>query len=375
MQEFLIKELVTENIEQELDNIGFDISYRAKASDKFKYKNFKIFDLTLPQANILKQTALSFGADCGVHKEVLTNKIEKTDVILGGSYAQLKKICEKLKQQPFSLKKLAEKIETSLIKIERKTKLVGILNLTPDSFSNDGILEKEKIINKYYELIADGADIIDIGAESTRPNSIDITPEEQINRLKLFFNNIKNFEIPISIDTRSSIVAKYALDNGASIINDVSGFDFDRNMIDTISKYNATIIIQHSTGKANNIVKYKNVIEEVYFDLKNKINFAKSNGIQNIIIDVGIGFGKNKYDNLNLLNRIDEFKSLNTQLMVGVSRKSFLGTTNDIDIQTKDALTLALNYPLIQKNIDYIRVHNVKMHKHLLNLVNEYIPN
>ena len=106
MNDFVIKTLTTDDIELELEKIGFDIAYRAKASDKFKYKTFKVFDLTLPQANILKQTALSFGADCGVHREVLTNKIDKTDVILGGSFSQLKKISDKLKLQPFSLKDL-----------------------------------------------------------------------------------------------------------------------------------------------------------------------------------------------------------------------------------------------------------------------------
>ena len=110
MNNFNIKTLVTDNIEAELEKVGFDIAYRAKASDKFRYKTFKIFDLTLPQANILKQTALSFGADCGLHRDVLTSKIEKTDVILGGSYSQLKKICEKLEHQPFSLKFLSSYI-------------------------------------------------------------------------------------------------------------------------------------------------------------------------------------------------------------------------------------------------------------------------
>ena len=120
MKDFVVKTLVANNIESELKKVGFDIAYRAKASDKFRYKTLKIFDLTLPQANILKQTALSFGADCGVHREVLTNKIEKTDVILGGSFSQLKKISDKLKSQPFSLKILAEKIEVRLIQQKRE---------------------------------------------------------------------------------------------------------------------------------------------------------------------------------------------------------------------------------------------------------------
>ena len=124
MQKFVLKPLVTENIESELEKIGFDIAYRTKASEKYKYKTFKKFDLTLPQANILKQTALSYGADCGVHRDVLTSSVEKTDVILGGSYSQLKKICERLKQQPFSMKILAEEILTQLQFQNRKTKLV-----------------------------------------------------------------------------------------------------------------------------------------------------------------------------------------------------------------------------------------------------------
>ena len=123
MQKFIIKELVTSNIEPELEKIGFDIAYRAKASDKFCYKTLKIFDLTLPQANILKQTALSFGADCGVHRDVLVANIEKTDVILGGSISQLRKIAEKLKLQPFSMPSLAEDIlEKISEKKAKKTK-------------------------------------------------------------------------------------------------------------------------------------------------------------------------------------------------------------------------------------------------------------
>ena len=123
MNNFTVKTLVSNDLESELEKIGFDIAYRAKAADKFRYKTFKIFELSIPQATILKQTALIFGADCGVHRDVLVNKIEKTDVILGGSLSQLRKICEKIKQQPFSLKLLAEEIEHQLELENRKTKI------------------------------------------------------------------------------------------------------------------------------------------------------------------------------------------------------------------------------------------------------------
>ena len=372
MQKFTIKSLATEKIESELEKIGFDIAYRTQASDKFRYKTFKIFDLTLPQANILKQTALTFGADCGVHREVLTNKIDKTDVILGGSFSQLKKICDKLKKQPFSLKELAENILLHLEKQERKTKLVGILNITPDSFSDGGkYFESKEIIKHFYQLIEDGADMIDIGAESTKPGSSEVSSDEQIKRLNLLFNEIElsNIEIPLSVDTRSSKVARYALENGIKIINDVSGFDFDSNLVDVVAEYNASVIIQHSSGTPDIMqekIEYKDLVDDIYLELKKKAEFAKSKGIDNIILDIGIGFGKTKAQNLELLDRIEEFYTLDYPLMVGTSRKSFLGVNNDNN-DLKDALTLAINYPLIQKKVDYLRVHNVKLHKQLLN--------
>ena len=372
MKDFIIKELVNSDIQTELKRIGFDEVYCSKASDKFRYKNLKIFNLTPEQANILKQTALTVGADCGTHREVIRGKIEKSNVILGGSHSQLKKIAEKLKFQPFSLKKLGEHIDNQLTyQLKKQTKLVGILNITPDSFSDGGkYIEPIDAQNHLIEMIEDGADIIDIGAESTRPGANEIEPTEQIKRLKPILNFIQkeNIKTPISIDTRSSIVADFVLNNGATIINDVSGFDYDTKLAEVVSKYNAGVIIQHSLGTPQymqNNPKYEDVVEEVYLTLKNKIEYAENLGIKNIIADIGIGFGKTKADNYELLKRIEEFYSLNRPIMVGVSRKSLLGIKEDNN-ELKDALTLAISYPLLQKRIDYLRVHNVKLHKRLI---------
>ena len=322
MADFVLKEVVTKNISQELYNIGFDEGYRFVAGgkwSKFLYKNIKIFDLTLPQANILKQIALSFGADCAVHRETITGKIEKTDALLGGSYSQLKKISEALKNQPFSMNKLAEAILNEMGKTKEKTNFVGIFNVTPDSFSNGGVPDKPEYIIK---LIQDGADIVDIGAESTRPGFSSVSDEEQIARLKPVFEFIKNenIDIPISVDTRSSVVAEYALDNGAKIINDVSGFENDLKMPEIIAKYSAGVVIQHW----NDVTEKENFIDEIYLNLKEKIEFAKSKGVKNIIFDPGIGVGKNKSQNYEIINRIEEFFSLNYPIMLGVSRKSLL---------------------------------------------------
>ena len=374
MENFKLKELVTQDIEHELEKIGFDSSYIKKAADKYRYKTIKIFDLSIAQANILKQTALTFGADCAVNREILTAKKLTTDTILGGSYSQLIKIAEKLKQQPFAMKVLSKNILELLINKPRTTKIVGILNVTPDSFSDGGLYTDIKSAQKHLiSMINDGADVIDIGAESTRPYSEEVPAEEQIKRLTPILKFIKseNLKTLTSVDTRSSIVAEFALDNGVNIINDVSGFDYDSLMPKIISKYQAQVIIQHSQGLPNNMQNnptYSDVVEEIYKSLQSKLHLATDAGIKNIILDVGIGFGKSQKDNFEILNRIEEFYSLNSPIMVGVSRKSLLGLSNSDDNTLKDSLTLAISYPLIQKGVDYLRVHNVKLHKMLYEL-------
>lgn len=375
MADFLVRNIVSDDFETELSLIGFDSSYKTFAARKFEYKNLKIYNLSSAQANILKQTALSVGSDCATHRDVITGKIEKSNVILTGSISQLTKIADKLKHQPFGLKILGEQILSQTdIKKSESTKLFGILNITPDSFSDGGkYYEPKDAINHLVQMFEDGADFIDIGAESTRPNSKEVTAEEQIKRLEpiLDFTEKENLGSKISVDTRSSIVADYALNKGVSIINDVSGFDYDEKMPNVISKYNAGVIIQHSKGIPQNMQdnpEYKNVVEEIYFSLKSKSELAESYGIKNIIIDPGIGFGKTKEHNFEILDRIEEFYSLNLPLMVGVSRKRLLGIEED-DNELKDSLTLALSYPLIQKHVDFLRVHNVKLHKRLLKLL------
>lgn len=373
MGHFSAKVIANTDIEKELSQIGFDEGYRYAVSDKFKYINIKIFDLSPAQANILKQTALSLGTDCATHRDVITGKVDKSNAILGGSYNELKKISEKLKKQPFKLGELGNLIiELIDTKTSGRTKLAGILNITPNSLSDGGkYIEPVEAQKHLIELINDGADIIDIGAESTRPFSEAVSAEEQITRLKpvLEFIRKENIKTPISVDTRSSKVAEYVLNNGVQIINDVSGFDYDNKLAEVVAKYNAGVIIQHSKGTPENmqlLPQYEDVVEEIYFSLKNKIEYARNLGIKNIIADVGIGFGKTKENNYELINRAEEFFSLNCPLMYGVSRKSLLGVKEN-DNELKDALTLGVSYPLVQKGVDYLRVHNVKLHKAFLN--------
>lgn len=379
MHDFLLKEISNTDIEKELEIIGFDKSYRHKAKDKFEYKNFKIFNLSVAQANILKQTALSVGADCATHREVITGKIEKSSCILGGSIAQLTKISQKLQAQPFGLKTLGNLLsEKCSPQQTKKTKIMGILNITPDSFSDGGEHFKlEDSIKHLNKLIEEGADIIDIGAESTKPYSKEVTADEQLNRLIPILEYIKanNIKTPISIDTRNSQVAQECINYGISIINDVSGLEHDTNMVDLLAKHpEVKIIIQHSKGTPENMQnspEYENLMDEIYISLKNKVEFAISKGIkfENIIIDPGIGFGKTKTHNLEIIKRWQELKTLGCPILLGLSRKSLLELP-DATNEEKDLYTLALNSILINQNIDIIRVHNVKTHKTFQNILN-----
>lgn len=384
MHDFILREIKDTDIEKEINAIGFDKSYSHKAKEKFEYKNIKIYSLTPAMANILKQTALSVGCDCATHREVITGKIENSNCILGGSVSQIKKIAEKLKFQPFGLKELGKKLENSCPPLaggpesmisRRGTKLVGILNLTTNSFSDGGMYNDfEKAKEHLLELISDGADIIDIGAESTKPYSSPVSPKEQLEKL-LPIIDFARYKTTISIDTRSAIVAEECINAGANIINDVSGFDYDEKMVDVIAKHNIPIIIQHSQGTPEtmqNSPHYNNLIEDIFLNLKKKIDFAHSKNIKNIIIDPGICFGKTKEDNFEIIKRIEEFQSLNCPIMLGISRKSLLDMPN-ADNLAKDIYTTAINALAIERNVDYIRVHNIKMHRKLIDLMDMFV--
>ena len=375
MHDFILREIKDTNIENEIIKIGYDFNYAKKGAEKFDYKNIKIYSLSVAQNNIIKQTALSVGADCATHKDVITGKAEKSDCILTGSISQLNKIAQKLKFQPFNLKQIGLELENFINRHDtlKIPKIAGILNITDNSFSDGGLYNNFEDAKKHLdELIKDGADIVDIGAESTKPYSNPVDSETQLNKLLPIIEYAKD-KITISIDTRSAHVAKECLKSGANIINDVSGFDYDEEMINVISEYNCPVIIQHSKGTPQNMQdnpKYSDLIEEIYLELYKKCKLAKNRGIENIILDAGIGFGKSREDNFEIIKRIGEFKTLGYPVMLGISRKSFLNLDDNTD---RDIYTTVFNALAIERNVDYIRVHNVKMHKKLIDLMNFFM--
>ena len=368
--------------ESDLSNIGLDRTYTRRAVEKHCFKTLKICGLTCAQANIIKQTALSSGTDCAVHREVITGKVETSDCILSGSIDELKKIAEKLKYQPLKLSTLAQDIKDMLTYTPaplairnfvlnwQEPYLMGILNITPDSFSDGGQYNTtDKAIEHYKELIQDGADIVDIGGESTRPYSTPTDAQEEQSRILPVIKKIREFDknTILSVDTRNASTARHALELGADIINDISATEWDPDMSKVAVEYKCPIILGHASATPDcmqNHTDYADVVEEIFNYFYKKIDLLTFLGIDktNIILDPGIGFGKTVQQNFEIINRLEEFTTLGCPILVGHSRKTFLQETiNSHDNGQLDEATAILTAKLIEKKVNIIRVHNVKI--------------
>lgn len=271
------------------------------------------------------------------------------------------------------------KLKEGIIEFEDKPIIMGILNITPDSFYKDSrVMDIKEAVNRTIKFIQEGAKIIDIGGQSTRPFSDEIPEEEEIKRVIPIIKAIKS-EIPkdiyISIDTYRSNVAKLALESGANIVNDISGLMFDKNMVKVIKDYNCGVVIMHIRGKPKNMQEnpyYEDTIKEIKEELNLRIEYALNNGIkkEQIVIDPGIGFGKRVYDNLIILKYIDEFFDFELPILIGHSRKSFIGKVLNLE-NPEDRLigSVVVSSYLTLKGINIIRTHDVKETKQTIDMI------
>ncbi len=250
--------------------------------------------------------------------------------------------------------------------LEVKTHLMGILNITPDSFYDGGkYYSLSQAERRAIEIEEEGADIIDIGGVSTRPGSDAPSLDEEINRvIPVIKKIVKKINIPISIDTYRCRSSKKALDLGVSIVNDVTALRGDEKMAEVVAEYGVPIILMHMKGEPLNMQKnpyYENVINEINKFLKERIDFATSRGIneKNILIDPGIGFGKRLEDNLTIIRELKEFRSLDKPIVLGVSRKSFIGETLNLPIEERLLGTAASVTSAIMNGANILRVHDV----------------
>ena len=251
---------------------------------------------------------------------------------------------------------------------KKRTLVMGIVNVTPDSFSDGGkYFAPITAIDFAFKLIDEGADIIDIGGESTRPGADKVSCSEELARVIPVIEGIRsnNNKILISIDTTKSVVAKEAVEAGANIINDVSGLSFDNQMPETIAQLKAPVIIMHMKGNPSDMQenpKYKDVIDEIITYFKEKINIAINSGIERemIILDPGIGFGKTVEHNFKILSELNRFNNLELPLLIGPSRKSFIGLTLNLPPEDRLDGTAATVAVGVNNGARIIRVHDVK---------------
>jgi len=382
----------------QIEKIGSDRGGVAAMFRKTRTVNLKIHNLKLPQAHILKQEMLAIGGDTAVAREVLTGAVERTDVLVIGTVKQLYELCRRLLLQPFSMKKLSAEIKEILSYIEKKefvwkvknrevvlgkkTLLMGILNVTPDSFSDGGMYQtKEQAVKRAMEMIDEGVDIIDVGGESTRPFADFIPAEEEKRRIIPVIEEIRkrNPEILISVDTYKADTATAALTAGADIVNDISGLTFDEGMKDVVARHNAGLIVMHTRGKPQDMQKdtnYEDFMEEVLGSLSNSITMAVQAGVSrdNIVVDPGIGFGKAFEHNLFILKNLVEFSIFGLPILIGPSRKSFIGKITGKDAAFRDEGTMAAIAIGIANGAHIVRVHDVKKAKDIV-LVADAIKN
>ena len=253
-----------------------------------------------------------------------------------------------------------------LLSKKKQSLIMGILNVTPDSFSDGGkYLEKNIAINHALEMIDEGADIIDIGGESTRPFSDPVSLKEEISRVVPVIEGIrKESDVCISIDTTKSQVATAALNSGASVINDVSAMEVDQLMVDVALKFDCPLIIMHMKGTPKNMQddpKYESLISDIKDYLLDRANFIISKGINSkkIVIDPGIGFGKTVENNFEIINNLKHFTSMDFPVLLGASRKSFIGISLNLPEEDRLEGSLAANIIGLQNGAKIFRVHDV----------------
>lgn len=393
----MVKKVILQKISPEKERLIYEIKkigadpYALKMWEKGVNINIKLKNLTYPQANIIKQESLASGIDAVVSKGTVSGSKEKTDVLILGSINGVRRLVKRLKLQPFGLEKLAEDISHLISKNRKKyflardkrielskTVVMGILNATPDSFSDGGKFLSKENIDRQVELLSNYSDIIDIGGQSTRPGAVEIDSKEEIDRISYALERaLKETDMVISVDTTKAKVAEYALKKGAHLINDISGLTFDPDMAKVCADYGASVCIMHIKGRPENMqdnVEYANMLEEIKCFLHERIEYALKMGIseEKIIIDPGIGFGKSLEDNYVLIKHLKEFESFGLPILIGLSRKSLIGKVDGSNVSDRDITSKVLEAISVVNGADIIRTHDVENLSKVLSVVDFY---
>ena len=358
---------------KELGVNGGGVGIMAK---KMEFFYIKIDELKTPAVNILKQDALSVGAELAVPSGVIVCEKEYYDCLLIGTKRQLEYLVKKEKAQPFGLKEVSSQIEAMLYTKSFATKIMGVLNINSDSFYNGSRFNQKDAILQIEQMVKDGADIIDIGALSSRPGSKSISEDEELNRVKELLNTIKEQKLynlaKFSIDSYAPKVIEYALNSGFSIVNDITGAR-DSKVIKLAKEYSAKLCIMHMQGTPQTMQQnptYKSVTAEVDNFFKEQIAKCQELGLNkdNIILDVGIGFGKSLEHNLELLKNHKHFTHFGCELLIGASRKSMIDKIYPSKVEARLPGTLAIHLKALDRGANIIRCHDVAEHKQAIDV-------
>jgi len=344
---------------------------------KMRYYVFMVRGLDPRAANILKQEMLAAGGEAAISYHTICDLTIPTDCLLSGTERQFELAAAKMAAQPFGLKSLSAELECAIrnlgqcgsrkvgpLELGKRTLVMGILNVTPDSFSGDGITDSQSALARGLEMASQGADIIDVGGESTRPGAEGPTTEEELARVIPVIKALaEKCDILISVDSRNPAVVEKALESGASIVNLVGGIRTPE-MADLIAKFDVPVILMHMQGEPDTMQqnpRYGDVVDEIISDFRRQISDAVAAGInpEKIILDPGIGFGKTPVHNLEILNRLGEMRILGFPIMVGLSRKSFIGKILDADERNRLEGSIAGAVLASEKGTDMVRVHDV----------------
>ena len=393
MQTYSMRWVTLDNLiesKMALKQIGSDPGGIAHMAGKALGRGIKLEQVPLRVAHILKQEMLSVGGDAAVHRDVITNKVDATDVMLLGTARQLERLANKVLAQPFGLKEVGHALKQLLTALEppktrilncrgmelelgERTLVMGILNVTPDSFSDGGrYYNIEDAIAQAQRMVKEGADILDIGAESTRPTHEVVSAEEEWHRLEPVLKALlERVGIPISVDTYKASVAAKALEAGAHLINDVWGLQKDPDMARVVGYYHAPVIVMHNQEGTN----YHHLMGDMLTFLRQSIERAEAHGLSGdqIIVDPGIGFGKTTEQNLEVMARLAEFRTLGHPVLLGTSRKSMIGKTLNQTVDERLEGTLATSVLGVVSGVDIIRVHDVQANRRAVQMADAIV--
>lgn len=366
-------------LKESIESINADAIGQEIMGKKTQIYAFEITDLSYEALNILKQEALSVGAECATPRGVIAHKGERVGILFG-THAQIHNLLKKLSIQPFGLKALSQVLLPHLRydKANHRDKtpaIMAIINITPDSFYVDSRHNTFEAIEKIEALLQKDVSFIDIGAASSRPGSDMIESSEEIARLKDVVAYITQHhcydKVRFSIDTYNPQTADYALHNGFSIVNDVSGIA-NADMAHICAKHKAQVILMHTKGTPKSMQTLTHTYTHLFNDIddffEHKIRTLKDAGAEDIILDIGFGFAKDSLQNIDLIKHLAHFKHFGLPLLIGASRKSTIGELTKRATDDRLAGTLALHLYALFNGADILRVHDVDAHIDILRI-------